>query len=157
MRIKGAHVVNVFAQPVRQVERGQVEIDARTVEPRIGQQLLNQTLQLADIAIDGGRFARGEIIAHLQPVAQAHQRRAQLVGDAVDQLLFARYQRIDIFRHLVKGDPQAEQAGGVVEMGAHIQLAATEALRRNLQALHLFPVRPHPDKHRQRQRHADKH
>jgi hypothetical protein len=61
----------------------------RAVEAGVGQQLFNQRLQLADIAVQRLRFRLGEVLAHLQTIAQAHQRRPQLMGDAVDQLLFA--------------------------------------------------------------------
>ncbi len=127
----------------------------RPVQPRVSQQLFDQCFQLADIAVQRLRFCGTQVIAHLQPVTQAHQRRAKLVGYPVNQLLFTGDQRVNIVGHLVKRHAEPRKARRFIKMNALIQMPFAEPLRRGLKAQHLLPVRAYPDKHRQRQRNRD--
>ncbi len=142
-------------QPARQFRVRQMKLGLRAVQPRVSQQLLDQRFQLADIAVQRLGFCGTQVIAHLQPVTQAHQRRSKLVGDAVNQLLFTGNQGVNVICHLVKRHAEARETRRLIKMDALIEMAFAQALRCGLQPQHLLPVWTYPDKHRQRQRNRD--
>lgn len=63
------------------------------------------------------------------------------MGDAVDQLLLAGDQGIDVIRHLVKRHPQPVQTGRRVKMGTLVKVPRTESLSRVFKFKQILPVR----------------
>ena len=123
----------------------------RAIEARIGQQLLNQRFKLANVAVKRLRLCFRQVLAHFQTIAQAHQRRAQLVRDPVDQLFLAGDKGIDVIGHLVKGHPQTFKAGTAVEVNTLCKMPLAKTLRGGFEFQHVLPVRAHPDKNRKRE------
>ena len=95
-----------------------MQLRLRPIEAGIGQQLFNQRFKLANIPIERLRFRPGEVLAHLQAITQAYQRSAQFMRNAVDQLLLAGNQGVDVIGHLVEGNTEPVKTGTAVEMYA---------------------------------------
>ncbi|MNR06348.1 hypothetical protein D3C85_1224170 [compost metagenome] len=83
--IHALHILNMTVDPGRQVGRTEFKLVLRAIESGVGQQLFDQRFKLAHITIKRLQFCFRQVFAHLQAIAQAHQRRAQFVCDAVDQ------------------------------------------------------------------------
>ena len=146
-----AGVQHITVQPRVEIGRGQFQFCLRTVKACVGEQLLNESFELPDIAVQRATFAIAQVIAHLQAITQPDQRRTQLVGHAINQHFLTGDQGVDVIRHLVKSDPQSFKAGGAVKMNALFQMTFAKALGGGFQPQHLLPVGAHPDKHRESQ------